>query len=121
VPLAGFAPTSLEGEGAEICTPKDLCLDTDCGTVDDGCGGTIECTPCCVPATCETIGNCGAGLDAGCGVFIDCPCPEEPVVEEPIACLAEDEKCDAAVDVCCADLVCRSTGRRGVNRCQPAL
>jgi hypothetical protein len=98
------------------CTPKDVCLDTDCGTVDDGCGGTIECTPCCVPATCETIGSCGAGLDAGCGVLIDCPCPEEPV-----SCIEDGEKCDPAIDVCCgADMACSATGRRGVNRCQPA-
>jgi hypothetical protein len=147
VAVGGFAPTSFEDQEPENCKPKDICLDTDCGTVDDGCNGTLECPPCCEPKTacldtdcgtvddgcdgtlecapcctpldCTTVGTCGSGLDDGCNGLIDCPCPEEQSTEAPVTCIDDKGKCDPAVDVCCnPDLTCKGTGRRGVFKCQ---
>jgi hypothetical protein len=72
----GCAPSTCEG------------LEATCGTLSDGCGGTIECGECespewcggggvdnqcgCTPATCEILGfNCGI-VDDGCGGVLDC-------------------------------------------------
>lgn len=71
------------------CAPS-TCEDVDatCGTISDGCGGTVECGDCespewcggggvdnqcgCTPATCEILGfNCGI-VDDGCGGALDC-------------------------------------------------
>ena len=75
------------------CTPKTCCpADLDCGTIPDGCGGTITCGPngggcpapdtcggsgtpnvCgCAPTTCAAQGtDCGTIPD-GCGGTLDC-------------------------------------------------
>ena len=47
------------------------CEDIDgCGPQNDGCGGTLDCGPCCL--TCADAGyNCG-GLDDGCGHMLAC-------------------------------------------------
>jgi hypothetical protein len=43
-----------------------------CGIQGNGCGGTIDCGPCCTPKTCAQLGlTCGPGQD-GCGGTLDC-------------------------------------------------
>lgn len=62
------------------CTAK-TCEDYDgeCGTHDDGCGGTVACGECaaaCAARTCEQLGKtCGTHAD-GCGGTVNCGlCP----------------------------------------------
>lgn len=68
------------------CTPQTECFNQ-CGTIDDGCGGTLDCGnncegtdvvcgnnhQCCVhnPDTCSTAA-CGEVWDTGCGEYVDC-------------------------------------------------
>lgn len=72
-----------------VCQPATCAeLAADCGTVDDGCGGTLDCGGCqapescggagdenlcgCAPTTCAALGaECGPVPD-GCGGAIDC-------------------------------------------------
>jgi hypothetical protein len=71
---------------SDVCTCiASTCDDvTACGSaVDDGCGGTIDCSSkctgtdvcfndaCCTPLTCPTD-SCAASIDDGCGGTIDC-------------------------------------------------
>lgn len=70
-----------------VCHPVTDCTGR-CGTIPDGCGGTVECSGCqqgetclaggvcsdleCVPSTCEAQGaECGFKAD-GCGGVLDC-------------------------------------------------
>lgn len=62
------------------CTPK-TCEDYDgeCGTHDNGCGGTVACGECasaCAARTCDQLGKtCGTHAD-GCGGTVNCGlCP----------------------------------------------
>ncbi len=85
------------------CEPVGDCTGR-CGTIPDGCGGTLDCTcpegeiclpggvcgdTTCTPTTCEEQdAECGPIAD-GCGGSIDCgPCPEGQVcgLEEPNQC-----------------------------------
>src|SRR5439155_16522450 len=69
------------------CTPTTCALQyATCGTIGDGCGGTLSCGSCpapytcggggianqcgCVPAACQ-VGQCGSIAD-GCGGTLDC-------------------------------------------------
>ena len=73
-----------------VCTPTTCAAQgATCGTISDGCGGTLNCGTCpagqtcggggvanvcgaCVPKTCAQQGfNCGAATD-GCGNIINC-------------------------------------------------
>lgn len=86
---------SSDAPVAEGCTPKTcLQLGVGCGSVDDGCGTTIDCGSCAAPETCGGGGvenqcgctakscaqlgvNCGS-VDTGCGPVAcgDCTAPE---------------------------------------------
>jgi hypothetical protein len=66
-------------ESESNCVPI-VCADGDCGAIDDGCGGTIDCGECpattttaapCVPRDFCTEGECGP-VDDGCGGTVDC-------------------------------------------------
>lgn len=66
-------------------------LGRECGTWDDGCGGTVSCLPCPADSECDADGHCQAGCvastcdaagrecgtwDDGCGKTFTClPCP----------------------------------------------
>lgn len=52
-------------EDVDSCTPKTTCSSDECGTVDDGCGGTLECGEC---PECESAADCeaGANVNASC-------------------------------------------------------
>jgi hypothetical protein len=72
--------------GICVCVLK-TCADYpgQCGTLPNGCGGSIVCNPCtgvqtcnagvcCTPKTCaaDYAGQCGTGLTDGCGGTINC-------------------------------------------------
>jgi MYXO-CTERM domain-containing protein len=69
---------ALDADGAEalatvnvVCTPKTACpAGDDCGTVSDGCGGTIACGSCTAPQTC---GGGGTSNHCGCTPATSCP------------------------------------------------
>ncbi|HEX8794346.1 MAG TPA: hypothetical protein VF765_25555 [Polyangiaceae bacterium] len=46
------------------CSPQS-CQPGQCGDVDDGCGGTINCGPC------NSCGSCGGGCGGACGEYFD--------------------------------------------------
>jgi hypothetical protein len=52
------------------CTPKTTCPTGACGTISDGCGGTLTCS-----GTCSSGQKCCAGVCAGCCAASDCPAP----------------------------------------------
>lgn len=76
-----------------VCEPATCAdLGAECGTVEDGCGATLDCGACeapescggedhpcdCMPATCEELAaECGPVAD-GCGGALDCGGCEEP-------------------------------------------
>jgi hypothetical protein len=75
----------------KTCTPR-ACGPSDCGNVDDGCGGTTHCAPCaCVPKTCLGEHQLCGQLDTGCnGVVVECgtiPCApadvDDPALADP--------------------------------------
>jgi hypothetical protein len=70
------------------CTPLAACpVGLNCGTIDDGCGGTLNCGTCNAPETCG-----GGGTANQCGV----------------ACASAGAAC-AASGACCSGLVCNAT------------
>ncbi len=61
-----------ENADEEEVVCKDFCEEGECGQIDSGCGGTIDCGPCdevttgapeCVPTSCDVVG-CGGYADA---------------------------------------------------------
>jgi hypothetical protein len=112
------------------CTPLSVCKGDDgaplCGTVDDGCGGTVDCGPCCTPATKCTDGQCGT-VDDGCGGTLACgrcsgPCqtcqhgvcgaaPDGTACDDGDACTTDDVctngVCDGTPLACTAPPVCQ--------------
>lgn len=78
----------ITGLGTGACTPSTCAgLGKNCGSVSDGCGGTLSCGTCstgytcsasnvctssCTPSTCASLGkNCGSVSD-GCGGTLSC-------------------------------------------------
>ncbi len=79
----------------ETCEPATECPATACGSVDDGCGGTIECTVGCEcldgEVQIESCGTCGLGQTScadGATGDGDCAMPPIPeaLVIEPAEC-----------------------------------
>ncbi|RYZ65356.1 MAG: hypothetical protein EOP08_07165, partial [Proteobacteria bacterium] len=65
------SPDGASSSGGS-CTPKTCAETTDCGTYDDGCGGSLSCTgtcsctpndfeSVCPPRPCETLAGCTEG------------------------------------------------------------
>lgn len=80
----------LNAEGVPVCVPKTCATEeADCGSISDGCGGTLDCGGCaegyecggekmhtcvfqCEPLSCkEKFADCGE-VDDGCGKKISC-------------------------------------------------
>lgn len=67
----------LSGAGGRCCQPRGCPAGTNCGTVEDGCGGTVPCGSCPLagqPCTDNVCGTCVptctgkvCGADDGCG------------------------------------------------------
>ncbi|MCB9597449.1 MAG: hypothetical protein H6719_32305 [Sandaracinaceae bacterium] len=47
--------------GTDACVAATACGAFDCGTVDDGCGGTLECGDCGIGAACADDADCASG------------------------------------------------------------
>lgn len=106
LPDAGCMPLTCELVRAE------------CGTLDDGCGGTLSCGTCTAPETCGGDGSpniCGCTprecdpldcevRDNGCGALMDCGACDAPLlcgIEEPNRCACEtDDPCEADPKSC---------------------
>lgn len=99
---------------APVCT-RAACGPTSCGTVPDGCGGTMECPCPCVQTTCQAEGvDCGPIAD-GCGGVLDCgPCACVGATKCPagVECGVHDDGCGNPLDCgdCPAPLACFSGG-----------
>ncbi len=103
------------GDGGDDCTPATCAeLGRECGSWDDGCGGTVDCPACageqscaadgqcvdeCVPASCAELGKECGSWDDGCGGTLDCPaCAGEQ------SCDADGQCVDECVPLSCAEL-----------------
>lgn len=87
-----------EDADADACVPDTACREDQCGVVDDGCGGTLECEVECPCQEGDAVeGGCGAcGLGQRlCGAnetgFGTCVAPEVPGLE------------DSSADTTCSD------------------
>jgi len=84
-PPTGNGPAESAHMGGGSCTPGTCSsLQSECGSLADGCGGTLNCGSCgtgeacvdnlcdCVPTTCSALGaTCGSVSDA-CGGSLSC-------------------------------------------------
>lgn len=89
-------------EDMSVCTPIESCGPDQCGVVDDGCGGTVECAtecPCVDGVAAEpTCGVCGLGVQ-------NCGLGETGVGE----CLLPEALEESQLDDCDADVIYVST------------
>jgi hypothetical protein len=78
-----FDMTSCVQPPPKTCSPKNCSeQNISCGPAGDGCGGEIDCGPCCVPLDCSASGhrspeptsllNCQ--YPDGCGATLECAC-----------------------------------------------
>lgn len=59
-------------DAGPTCTPKTCgSLGWECGSGDDGCGGTVTCAGCTSPATCGSGHKCGSTCDPKAGTACD--------------------------------------------------
>ena len=79
----------LSGAGGRCCQPRWCPAGTNCGTVDDGCGGTVSCGGTCSGAT---------PVCSGDNVCVPCsgtnPCPDGGCCTSDGSCLATGATCD---------------------------
>jgi hypothetical protein len=94
------------------CTPRACPAAPSCGTLPDGCGGTLNCgcpsgqacnngtcqTPGCVPTTCEAQGVICSTISNGCGQPLTCACPVCTPIPRATACA--QVTCGQASDGC---------------------
>jgi hypothetical protein len=120
----------------QVCLSNDTCCTLDtcaahpsvhCGTIPDGCGGTLVCgscpTPevcvsnaCCTPATCASLGAVCGNFSNGCGGTLNCgSCPGsgetcnaagQCVCTNPKTCATLGINCGTADDGCGNTLHC---------------
>jgi len=128
----GFDASGSRTTHAELfsaCTPSVTCASEgkNCGTIPDGCGGTLNCGTCgigqlceanvcvsCTPTTCAAQGkNCGSLAD-GCGGTLECgACSGTDVCSTnvcvsctPTTCAAQGRSCGTLSDGCGGTLSC---------------
>src|SRR5439155_4789214 len=75
-----------------VCAPL-TCLEQgkNCGTISDGCGGTLTC------GTCTALQTCGGGGGEVCGAAAACT---------PTTCAAQDKNSGAIIDDCGGGMLC---------------
>lgn len=87
----------------DCCQPRLTCASGECGVVPDGCGGELDCGPCCVP-DCggRTCGDDGCG--DSCGACASCTTCGSGGTCEPRVCAGAGqcsaETCDPELDAC---------------------
>ncbi|NMO15073.1 hypothetical protein HPC49_08220 [Pyxidicoccus fallax] len=120
---------TTHAELISTCTVSVTCASQgkNCGTIPDGCGGTLNCGTCgsgelceanvcvtCTPTTCAQEGkNCGSIAD-GCGGTLDCgACSGTDVCSSnvcvsctPTTCAAQGRSCGTLSDGCGGTLSC---------------
>jgi hypothetical protein len=89
----------------EACVPR-ACEDLgyDCGTADDGCGGTLHCGTCTAPETCSGGGaynQCGTFPFQGGACFMECN--ELP---DSANCNQLSDGCGHLMSICASSLLC---------------
>ncbi|MBZ4421259.1 kelch repeat-containing protein [Myxococcus sp. RHSTA-1-4] len=129
---SGYSASGVRTTHAELfsaCTVSVTCAsqEKNCGSIPDGCGGTLNCGTCgigeiceanvcvsCTPTTCAEEGkNCGSIAD-GCGGTLDCgACSGTDVCSSnicvsctPTTCAAEGRSCGTLSDGCGGTLSC---------------
>ena len=92
--------------GASVCScePKTQCDLNVCGTVSDGCGGTLDCGS---PKTQCDVNECGMVSD-GCGSTLDCGSPKTQCGSN--ACGTVSDGCGSTLDCGAARDVCPKCG-----------
>jgi hemolysin type calcium-binding protein len=100
---------------ASCCTPK-ACTDLrkECGAWDDGCGGTVTCSPCSGSTVCSATGACVADLpefDASRGVNLCKILLEDLIVQTIVPQVFES--CNTGLyclanPLCCVPVVCNT-------------
>lgn len=94
--LASPACDSRTAATQQTCIPTTCTTEgKDCGTLSDGCGGTISCGACTLPGTCG-----GSGVDNVCGAIAE-TCT-------PTTCEAQGTDCGNIADGCDGTLFCGS-------------
>lgn len=119
------APSAAGADGgasSDACQPATCAAQgKTCGTVPDGCGGTLDCGACtgdtCTPTTCaEQKKDCGT-LSDGCGAMLDCGTCDAPQSCGaggtanvcgcvPTTCAAANKNCGTMPDGCGGTLSC---------------
>jgi len=100
----GGSGTNSGGSGG-TCRPVS-CADAgaNCGTIADGCGGTVAC------GDCGTFAICGGAGPNRCG---DAACVPRSCAEQGALCGQISDGCSAVLD--CGQCTCVSTGCAGQN------
>jgi len=101
----GNSATSGGDGGIATCRPI-RCADVgaNCGTIADGCGGTLACGDCGSPSI------CGGGGPNQCG---DAVCTPRSCAEQGATCGLVSDGCSSVLD--CGPCACVSTGCAGQN------
>lgn len=130
---AGSSRTSICCPAGQVQSPSGVCCapttcaaqGKDCGTIPDGCGGTLTCGTCagpqtcggggtpnvcgCTPTTCAAQGATCGSIDDGCGVKLDCgSCAADQVCSQAGCCTP-----DCTGKTCGADDGCGGTCQTG--------
>lgn len=94
------APGRSRAAGDACCLPQTCQeLGQTCGEWPDGCGGVLDCGPCqCVPDTCDPNFPT-CNIPDGCGGILNC-CPEDMICNTT----------DYEWDLCCTPLLCDGQG-----------
>ena len=136
------SPCDANGSCKAACTPKQCeSIVSACGSLDDGCGGTLNCGTCtgdlecvnnqctnsttCTPKSCALLDNACGSLDDGCGGKIECGacagsliCASnqciDPATCTPKTCAEIGSECGEAEDGCGNKIDCGTCPDDGI-------
>ncbi|HEY6878165.1 MAG TPA: MopE-related protein, partial [Polyangiales bacterium] len=105
--LCGASPGCTSGNCGPCVPATCASLGVTSGSVPDGCGGTLNCTPACTPHTCASLGLHYGSAPDGCGGTLtcnDCPpgadcsrCNGSPIACTTIDSCGVDADCNGAL------------------------
>ena len=133
---------TVDGDGCSSSCQPEICLTcatagASCGSLDDGCGATLDCGVCsgtdtcqanqcvCTPSvTCASAGASCGSIDDGCGVALDCgtcsgtgSCQANQCVCTPsVTCASAGASCGTVDDGCGVALDCGTCA--GTDSCE---